>query len=196
MAKMICGNCKTEFDVPEKYKAPFIQCPDCRSVQKFERDTSGEPKFKVLDEKGRERVGKNVGDKGRDKENKNKNLVISSPPPENTVSEQVDTKKEARIIGFKKLLLDTVGEEGLKLAYTLAAKYMGFSSEKKRKNGRARAIRQFMREKYTAEMAAKAIEFAEQATETQAIIKDNRTKSIVAFAIIAVVVVVVLGLLL
>ena len=60
MTKVICENCNLEIDVPEGYNAPYIQCPDCASIQRFVRIVEGEPKFKILDQKGRERANNKV----------------------------------------------------------------------------------------------------------------------------------------
>ena len=60
MTKVICDNCKLEIDVPEGYNAPYIQCPDCASIQKYIRTVEGEPRFKILDSKSRERANNKV----------------------------------------------------------------------------------------------------------------------------------------
>ena len=54
MAKVVCENCKIEIEVPEGYNAPFLRCPDCGAIQKYEVKNENEPKFKILDKQGLE----------------------------------------------------------------------------------------------------------------------------------------------
>ena len=197
MTKVVCENCKIEIEIPEGYDAPFLQCPDCGAIQKYNLIKKDEPKFKILTQKGRERAA---------------NKVVSTEvyeEPENNVPLQTQVKKTqnieqnvriehegtSNIIDQKQLLLDSMGEEGLQKAFELASRYAGTTSSRKLKNGRAKAIQVLMKDKYPAELSTKAIEFAEQAEETQEIIKKKRIKFFIILAVVAVIIIVALVLL-
>ncbi|MBR4330013.1 MAG: hypothetical protein IKP71_09180 [Candidatus Riflebacteria bacterium] len=185
MTKVICENCNLEIDVPEGYNAPYIQCPDCASIQKFVRSVKGEPRFKILDQKGRERANnKVVGE-----------VVETLPPsqPTNTAipknipqRQPVETNTLYKPLDKKQMILDSIGEDGLLKAYKLVGNYLWSTSDKIRKNGRAKAIRRMMKEKYPLEIASKAIEFAERSPEG---LKYARQKLITMLVIIALIVV-------
>ncbi len=183
MTKVICENCNLEIDVPEGYNAPYIQCPDCASIQKFVRSVKGEPRFKILDQKGRERANNKVVG----------GVAETTPPPQptNTTNpknipqrQPVENNTLYKPLDKKQMILDSIGEDGLLKAYKLVGNYLWSTSDNVRKNGRAKAIRRMMKEKYPLEIASKAIEFAERSPEG---LKYARQKLITMLVIIALI---------
>lgn len=192
MTKVICENCNLEIDVPEGYNAPYIQCPDCASIQKFVRSVKGEPRFKILDQKGRERANNNVVGEPAE--------VMPPPQPTNTPISPNNVKHKPvendtiyKPLDKKQMIIDSIGEDGLLKAYKLVGNYLWSTSDKFRLNGRAKAIRRLMKEKYPLEIASKAIEFAERSPEG---LKYARQKLITMLVIIALIVVGVISILL
>ena len=192
MTKVICENCNLEIDVPEGYNAPYIQCPDCASIQKFVRSVKGEPKFKILDQKGRERANNKVVSEQPE--------VMPPPQPTNTPIPQNKNKLKPtennhiyKPLDKKQMILDSIGEDGLLKAYKLVGNYLWSTSDKFRLNGRAKAIRRMMKEKYPLEIASKAIEFAERSPEG---LKYARQKLITMLVTIALVVVGIISIIL
>lgn len=181
MTKVICENCNLEIDVPEGYNAPYIQCPDCASIQKFVRSVKGEPRFKILDQKGRERANNNVVTEHEE---------VTPPPqptnspisPTNVQHKPNENKPLYKPIDKKQMIIDSIGEDGLLKAYKLVGNYLWSTSDKFRLNGRAKAIRRMMKEKYPLEIASKAIELAEKSPEG---LKYARQKLITMLVIIA-----------
>ena len=211
MTKVICENCNLEIDVPEGYNAPYIQCPDCASIQRFVRTVKGEPKFKILDQKGRERANSKVvgatprAMPGATQETTSGATQEATPEATSEVtSEETPTSQAGttpkgknntqphpfdfattyKPLDKKQMILDSIGEEGLLIAYKLVGNYLWSTSDKFRNNGRAKAIRRMMKEKYPLEIASKAIEFAEKSPEG---LKYARQKLITMLVIIALI---------
>ena len=195
MAKVVCENCKIEIEIPEGYDAPFLQCPDCGAIQKYNLIKKDEPKFKILTPKGRERAANKVVS----------TEVYEEPVEDSTQGPKLQQQQQivekeiriehegvANIIDEEQLLLDSMGEEGLQKAFELASKYAGTTSSRRLKNGRAKAIQVLMKDKYPAELSTKAIVFAEKAPETQEIIKKKRIKFYIILALIAIAIIVAL----
>lgn len=190
MAKIVCENCKLDIEVPEDYSAPFLRCPDCGTIQKYKKISSGEPKFKILDEKSRKKVS-NIS---FIKENNN--------PPEEIISDvqnqtNIETTNENaddsdELVDEKTELLDSVGEEVLQKAYKLVSKYINSSSDKIRKKQRAKAIQSLMKEKYPISLASKIIIFAEKAPESQNYAKNNNIVFYVIIGVIALIIIIAL----
>ncbi len=194
MTKILCDNCKSVIDVPNGYNEPFIQCPECRAIQKYVRQLeAGEPKFKILDEKGIERAANQVV--GDEIEN------IQEPPqiilrPKTQIQKppalvHIPLNTRPKIIDQRKLLIDSIGEEGLEKALALVAKYIN-SSEGRKKKARVKAIQQLMKDKYPVDLATRAIEYAEKAPETQELIKSNSSQNIIICIVVVILVIVAL----
>ena len=201
MPKVICENCNLEIDVPEGYNAPYIQCPDCASIQKYIHSVEGEPRFKILDSKDRELAkNKSIGQPQVTTSKPQFESQTQIQPQPNTTQntpngEQPKTTKQNiyKPIDRKQMILDSIGEEGLLKAYKLVGNYLWSTSSKVRSNGRAKAIRRMMKEKYPLEIASKAIEYAEKSPEG---LKYARQKLIIMLVIIALVVVGIISILL
>lgn len=189
MAQIICEQCKATIDVVDNYAAPFIQCPSCGSHQKYTPDTSGQPKFKILDAKGRERAANNVVSEE----------IIVDESPAIPVNKPIFAKTSQPVKKFaplitekpidtKSMLIDSMGEEGLQQAYKLAAEYIGSKSERTRKNGRAKAMKALMKLKFPADLATKALEFAEKAPETAALVKNTNNKIIIVVIVLVIII--------
>ena len=182
MTKVVCENCRIEIDVPEGYSAPFLQCPECGSMQKYQRNNAGEPRFKVLTNKNRVNVTNKIPDERPNK--------TATPTPatsyfyNSAVADKFNENAPYRPIDQKKMIIDSVGEEGLQIAYKLVGNYLWSTSLNFRKNGRAKAIRSLMKKKYPLEMASKAIEFAEKSPEGQAYAKKKLISFIVIFVLV------------
>jgi hypothetical protein len=196
MIKVVCDNCKIEIVIPDNYNAPFIQCPDCGSIQKLKNEEipNKEPKYKILDEKGRQRAANHYVSEEYKEEILKKAPKVVLPKPEPKPLFKIDSNLKNSVVDQKKLLLDSMGEDGLNKAYIYASKYIFFPSEKYRKNSKTKAIRLLMREKYPVELATKAIEFAERAPETLELAKKN--KLIIIIAAISVIIIILLALIL
>ncbi len=190
MAKIVCENCKLDIEVPEDYSAPFLRCPDCGTIQKYKKISSGEPKFKILDEKSRKKVS-NIS---FIKENNNppKEIISDVQNQTNieTTNENADDSDE--LVDEKTELLDSVGEEVLQKAYKLVSKYINSSSDKIRKKQRAKAIQSLMKEKYPISLASKIIIFAEKAPESQNYAKNNNIVFYVIIGVIALIIIIAL----
>jgi hypothetical protein len=184
MTKVVCENCRIEIDVPEGYSAPFLQCPECGSMQKYHRNNAGEPRFKVLSNKNRVNVTNKIPEERPNK--------TTTPPPaasyfyNSAIAEKFNENAPYRPIDQKKMIIDSVGEEGLQIAYKLVGNYLWSTSLNYRKNGRAKAIRSLMKKKYPLEMASRAIEFAEKSPEGQAYAKRKLVSFIVVFVLVVV----------
>ncbi len=189
MAQIVCEQCKATIDVADNYASPFIQCPSCGSLQKYTPDTSGQPKFKILDAKGRERAANKVVSE-EVAVNESPVTPINKPifaKPSQPAKKYAPLTAE-KPIDTKSMLIDSMGEEGLQQAYKLAAEYIGSKSERTRKNGRAKAVKALMKLKLPANLATKALEFAEKAPETASLVKNNNNKLIIV--VIAVVIII------
>jgi hypothetical protein len=199
MTKVICDNCKLEIDVPEGYNAPYIQCPDCASIQKYIRTVEGGPRFKILDQKGRERANNKVVGQPpttpqpqSENQNQNQTQVQTQSQPKNPPGSPSNVKPKQnehniyKPIDKKQMILDSIGEDGLQKAYKLVGNYLWSTSDKVRINGRAKAIRRMMKEKYPLEIASKAIEYAERSPEG---LKYARQKLITMLVVLALIVV-------
>lgn len=192
MEKILCDICKTEIEIPDGYKNPFIQCPDCGTLNKYEvKAAKGEPKFKILDEKGRERAANQVvGEEYHEEipEPIAKPVVKPKPqmrPPMPRINHVIKSK----IIDERQLLLDSMGEEGIQKAMALVRGYIN-SSESRKKKERVKSIQKLMKDKYPLDLATRAIEYAEKAPETQDIIKTNKSKNIIGVIITIIIIII------
>lgn len=198
MLKVVCDNCKIEIVIPDKYNAPFIQCPDCGSIQKLKSEEipNKEPRFKLLDEKGRQRAANHFVSEEYKEEIPKKaptpKVVLPKSAPKPVF--KIESNLKNSVVDQKKLLLDSMGEDGLNKAFIYVSKYIFIPLEKYRKNSKTKAIRLLMKEKYPVELATKAIEFAEKAPETLELAKKN--KLILIIAVISVIIIVLLVLIL
>ncbi len=193
MSKIVCETCKIEIDVPEGYDAPFLRCPDCGAIQKYNKDTTGIPKFKVLDEKSREKVGKTVVGKNFKKPVIENKPIFTTKIENQNNSEQENPNDNPTPADSERSKLDSVDEETLQKAYKLASQYIGISSEKKRSNYRAKAIQTLMKDKYPLDLATRIIAYAEKSPEAQKYSSNNNTK---IFFIIGVVIAVIIAVIL
>ena len=191
MSKVVCENCKIEIEVPEGYDAPFLRCPDCGVIQKYVKSNLGEPRFKILDEKGRERAANKVVGKEYKEQPiiEKKQAFIPKKEVVANKNEEMDSISDT-IVDEKRLLLDSIGEEGLKKAFILVSFYVNSSSETRIKNGRAKAIQSLMKDKYPLELASKAISYAEKSPEVQTLAKSNNIKSLIIFAVVVIAIII------
>lgn len=190
MTQIECDECKSIIDVPDGYTAPYIQCPACGSHKKLQIAAPNGPKYKILDDKGRERAAnKTVSEE----------VILPEDQPQQIHKpiKQIQHKKpvlpkiDSPIVDTKQLIIDSIGEEGLKKTFELASNY-ALSGEKGRKAGRSKAMQQLMKEKYTGELAAKALEFSEKQPEVLEAAKQKKTKKFILFGIVAVIIVIIL----
>lgn len=192
MTKILCDTCNAEIIIPKGYTEPFIQCPDCGALQKYvQKPVAGEPKFKILDEKGRERAANQVvGEEYHEEEEPPKVVTRVVPKIVKQASKpRIEHKITSKIIDQKKLLIDSMGEDGYNKALRLVAGYI-YSSERARKNGRVKAIQQLMKDKYPLDLATRAVEYAEKSEETLDLVKSNKSKNLIGAIIIVVVIVI------
>lgn len=189
MATIICNQCQAEIEIPAGYNVPYIKCAVCGAPQRLQLNAPNEPRFKILDKKGRINAA---------------NQTVAEEIPEEPIEEQTDQPVQAPVKkaipqkrmehnpSFKpveddKMILDSMGEEGMKKAFELVAEYICSTSPKVRAAGRAKAIQKLMKEKYPASMATKAIEYAERSPDTMAYGKSKNIKKAIIIAAIAAV---------
>ncbi len=190
MAEIRCGQCSTVFSIPEDYAAPYVKCPDCGSHQKNPALSAQEPVYRILDHAGRQRAAQPVAAPIESPENEA--AVPPAPagpriaPPAVASAEQkqaaqtvrVDHKISGRPVSEKKILEDALGKNGMEMVFQLVAGYLDELNEGRRQAEKTRAMQTLMRARFPAELAARAVEFAEKSPETEAIIWGNYFSSL------------------
>lgn len=191
MAIIICEQCKAEIEIPAGYNVPFIKCTVCGAPQRVMKAPSGGPKFKILDNQRRSNATNNT-----------LNPIPSEPVSAKTTEQQSNASPVAKPVikqqatlnisreqnsSFKpieeeKMILDSVGDEGLKKALELVADYICLSNPKAKAAGRAKAIQQMMKAKYPASIATKAIAYTERLPEAMTLGKSKNIKKVIIIA--------------
>lgn len=195
-----CEHCSACFVIPENYAEPYAQCPECGSHQKMLHLTSSEPKYKILDQAGRQRARLPVAQPAAVTSAVSSAEIPSGKIPGRHIAEPVlvpaevkaaavaaaATAKAARIdhkiltnpVNEKKLLEDSLGKAGMEMVLQLVAGYLGELSETKRRAEKTRVMQTLMRSKFPAELAARAVEFAEKSPEIHKILLNNYQASL------------------
>ncbi len=187
MSAQRCTECGSELVLPEGYNQPFFKCSGCGSNQKLNLPENDEPKYKILDKEARQR--------GKAQTQASSNPP-PNPPPENEAPVFVERRRAvsapilasaerraavapkkahdfgtvAKPISEKRILEDSLGKPGLEMVLQAVAGYMGELNEKKRQVARIHAIQKLMRSKIPAELASRAVAFAEKSAEVEDIL--------------------------
>ncbi len=190
MAEIRCGQCSSVFNIPEDYSAPYIKCPDCGSHQKNPALATHEPVYRILDHAGRQRAAQPVATPVEPPEEQ----AVAAPAPSGSriappavaspekkqaaQTVRVDHKISGRPVSEKKILEDALGKNGMEMVFQLVAGYLDELNESRRQAEKTRAMQTLMRAKFPAELAARAVAFAEKSPETEAIIWGNYLSSL------------------
>jgi DNA-directed RNA polymerase subunit RPC12/RpoP len=190
MAEIRCGQCSTVFSIPEDYAAPYVKCPDCGSHQKNPALSAQEPVYRILDHAGRQRAAQPVAAPIESPENEAAvppapagpriapPAVASAEKKQAAQTVRVDHKISGRPVSEKKILEDALGKNGMEMVFQLVAGYLDELNEGRRQAEKTRAMQTLMRARFPAELAARAVEFAEKSPETEAIIWGNYSSSL------------------
>ena len=190
MAEIRCGQCSTVFSIPEDYAAPYVKCPDCGSHQKNPALSAQEPVYRILDHAGRQRAAQPVAAPIESPENEAAvppapagpriapPAVASAEKKQAAQTVRVDHKISGRPVSEKKILEDALGKNGMEMVFQLVAGYLDELNEGRRQAEKTRAMQTLMRARFPAELAARAVEFAEKSPETEAIIWGNYFSSL------------------
>ena len=188
MTEIRCAQCSAAFELPDGYAAPYIKCPACGSHQKNTLIAADEPVYRVLDQAGRQRAmqqtrgisaepGLPAGEKpGSVPRQTPKVAAPVIAPAEKKLAEsktRIDHKVVGRPVGEQQILEDTLGKNGMEMVFQLVAGYLDELSEARRHNEKTKAMQALMRAKFPAEIAARAVEFAEKSPYTIEIIRSN-----------------------
>ncbi len=190
MTEIRCAQCSAVFVLPEGYAAPYIKCPTCGSHEKNSL-VADEPKYRILDQAGRQRAQR--------QENQETPTVpppgipVASPPPgpriappvvaspekkQAAASTRIEHKVVGRPVGEDKILEDALGKNGMEMVYQLVAGYLDELNENRRHIEKTKAMQTLMRSKFPAELAARAVAFAEKSPHTQTILWENYRSSL------------------
>jgi len=190
MAEIRCGQCSSVFSIPEDYAAPYVKCPDCGSHQKNPTLTTQEPVYRILDHAGRQRAAQSVAAPVEPPEESVAEKPVSAgpriAPPVVAPAEKkqaaqaamIDHKISGRPVSERKILEDALGKNGMEMVFQLVAGYLDELNENRRQAEKTRAMQALMRAKFPAELAARAVAFAEKSPETEAIIWGNYLSSL------------------
>ncbi|MDD3148774.1 MAG: hypothetical protein PHD82_15875 [Candidatus Riflebacteria bacterium] len=186
MTEVRCGQCAAVFELPEGYTAPYIKCPGCGSHQKNPAVAANEPVYRILDHSGRQRAAAQPVSPA---EPENEETKIPEPvqkrphlaPPAMVPQERrqaasatrIDHKMSGRPVGEKKILEDALGKNGMEMVLQLVAGYMDELDESRRRVEKTKAMQALMRAKFPAELAARAVEYAEKSPEINELIWAN-----------------------
>ncbi len=189
MAEIRCGQCSTVFSIPDDYAAPYVKCPDCGSHQQNPALSVEEPVYRILDHAGRQRAARPVSAPVEPPEDAAATpvpagpriaapVVASAEKKQAAQTVRVEHKVSGRPVSEKKILEDALGKNGMEMVFQLVAGYLDELSESRRQTEKTRAMQTLMRARFPAELAARAVAFAEKSPETGAIIWGNYLSSL------------------
>ncbi|MGM0600607.1 MAG: hypothetical protein ACQETH_12425 [Candidatus Rifleibacteriota bacterium] len=187
MRSINCAGCGNPVKIPDTHRYPFIKCKSCGSQVRVPPQNKEEPKYKILTPEQRQKISQpeNIPTK-------------SSPEKENPPDQQTETsgkkkhpplpggkssagwpekpptyKRNKKPVNTRKILIDALGHEGLEMVFQMVAGYLAEVDENKKRKKKNRVIQNIMRSKITADVAARAVIFAEKAEETHQILWNN-----------------------
>ncbi len=185
MAEIKCGQCSTMIAIPEGYDLPFLKCPNCGVHQKAP-GASDEPTYRLLDAAARARSQQPVDlstfpklpEEPLPKKQKWRNItepVLVSAARKEAVARK--TPGSARVTGSvideRVLIKDALGSGGMEMLMQLAASYISELSDSARTKGKAKAMQALMRSKVPAELAGRALAYAEKSKEIETVLWEN-----------------------
>jgi hypothetical protein len=194
MPEIICENCSAAIIVPEQYDQPYIKCSECGGHQKSPLRSESGPKYRILDASARARSQDQEldlaalsssdctsGDKGKGGPASVAPAIASAArkAEEAQKNRPVLNKVVNRPVSEEKMLEDVLGKNGMDLVFQTVAGYMGELNEKKRIAGKARAVQALMRMKIPAELAARAVDYAEKSPVIETILWSEYRASLI-----------------
>ncbi|PKL43010.1 MAG: hypothetical protein CVV41_11435 [Candidatus Riflebacteria bacterium HGW-Riflebacteria-1] len=186
MAEIRCEQCSAMIDVPAEYSQPFVKCANCGAHQKTP-ETGDEPKYRLVDAATRARGQQSVDisalskspEEPRPKKQKWRNIT---PPPALASAAKKEAAARQTAAGPKivggvvdegSAIEDALGSSGMEMLMQLAASYMCELNENAKARGRSKATQTLMRSRVPAELAGRALAYAEKSEEIEKILWDN-----------------------
>ncbi|NCB39363.1 MAG: hypothetical protein EOM80_11405 [Erysipelotrichia bacterium] len=194
MIEICCESCHASFTLPEGYAAPYIKCPGCGALQKISSE-SAEPEYKILDSSTRQKIQQSgpvsieTNDEAAEP-SASGGLHVAQPAFASASRKAAVAQNLAprKIVGTfandKKSLEDVLGKGSLETVLRLVAGYLDELDENKRRAAKARVMQTLMRSRFPAELAARAVEYAEKSDETLEILWKNYQSSLIMGVII------------
>lgn len=187
MAEIRCSQCSAMINIPDGYNLPFLKCDNCGAHQKTPQ-ASNEPTYSLLDPAARARSQQQPVDLSSlpplppseplPKKQKWRNLtepVIVSAARKEAAAKQgpKPIKVNAQIVDERSFIEDALGSNGMEMLMQLAASYMCELNEKVRTKAKSRAVQALMRSRVSAELAGRALAYAEKSDEIENVLWDN-----------------------
>lgn len=193
MPEIRCENCGAAMMIPAGYDQPYVKCSSCGGHQKSPDPEASGPRYRILDSEQRARSQGQVLDLAAltDSEEPPADSGYSAPsvagpalaPAAKKAAEAQKTASTYRVINKplneKKLLEDALGKNGFAMVLQTVAGFVGELNEKKRQAGKGRAVQALMRAKIPAELAARAVDYAEKSPEIEHILWADYKASLV-----------------
>lgn len=187
MRSITCAGCGNQIKIPDTHHYPLIKCKKCGSQVRVPPQNKEEPKYKVLTPEQRHKISQTEHIPATSSAvNENQQQQISDaaksanhPPVQKGKSsagwpEKPPTyKKNKKPIDTRKILIDALGHEGLEMVFQMVAGYLAEVDENKKRMKKNRVIQNLMRSRITADVAGRAVIYAEKAEETQEILWNN-----------------------
>jgi hypothetical protein len=197
MAEIICSQCSAKIDIPDGYNLPFLKCDNCGAHLKAPQ-ASDEPTYSLLDPAARARSQQPVDlsslpplppSEALPKKQKWRNLtepVIVSAARKEAAAKQgpKPIKVNASVVDERSFIEDALGSSGMEMLMQLTAAYMSELNEKARAKAKSRSMQALMRSRVTAELANRALAYAEKSDEIDNILWDNYRSNMIRGLII------------
>lgn len=192
MAEILCEQCSAKVTVPEGYNLPFLKCTNCGAHLKIP-EAENEPTYRLLDAAARQRSRQQTIDLSKlpnqpaqqDKIARPKSPKISAPAIASSDKKAAVAKQFADkhkfintpVVNEHRILEDALGKNGMEMLMQLTASYMSELNENTRARAKSKAMQTLMRSKIPAELAGKALSYAEKSDEIEKILWDNYKSS-------------------
>lgn len=192
MPEIRCENCGHSMMIPVGYDQPYVKCSNCGGHQKSPVSEVSGPKYRILDAEQRARSQDQTLDLAAlsDDEEQQPSAPRGVPPVigpalASAAKKAAEAQKTAstykvinKPLNEKKLLEDALGRNGFELVLQTVAGFVGELNEKKRQAGKAKAVKTLMRAKIPAELAARAVDYAEKSPEIENILWSDYKSSL------------------
>jgi len=197
MAEIICSQCSAKIDIPDGYNLPFLKCKNCGAHQKTPQ-ASNEPTYSLLDPAARARSQQPVDLSSlpplppteplpkKKKWRKHAEPVIVSAARKEAAAKQgpKPIKINAQLVDEGSFIEDALGSNGMEMLMQLAASYMSELNEKARAKAKSRAVQALMRSRVSAELAGRALAYAEKSDEIENVLWDNYRSNMIRGSVI------------
>lgn len=184
MPEICCKNCGAAMMIPAGYNQPYVKCSSCGGHQKSPSKKTEGPKFRILDDEQRaksldqtldlaalsEKVAESAAESRVGVPDVGPILVSAVRKAAEADKVRQTYKVINKPLNEKKLLEDALGENGFAIVLQTVAGYAGELNEKKRQAGKAKAVQALMRSRISAELAARAVDYAEKSPEVEGIL--------------------------